>query len=359
MKKTDIFKTVAYISLAAAILVLSIVSLKNNKQQTQTRIYQYDKEQALVVKTDTIENSTASYERSFAGIFDPNKETKISAELQGKINEIWVDVGSSVKKGQTLIQLDNSLLKLQSQSVEVQIEGLENDVKRYTILAKADAIQAVQLEKSQLALKAAKIQKETLLEQIKKTTIVSPFAGIVTAKLTEIGSFAAPGVPLLQITDISELRFTINIPENQLFLFDKNKSYSIKADAFLEDDFTANLILQSSKANMSNLFSLQFLVNNTLDMKIKSGMFGKLILSKQNDIQGIVLLSSVVVGTSLEPKVYLVQNGKALLQEVNIADRFDDKVVISSGLKAGDVIVTGGFINLYHQANVTLKNSKQ
>ena len=66
-----------------------------------------------------------------------------------------------VSKGQPLIQLDNSLLKLQLQTIEVQIEGLEADVNRYTILAKADAIQGVQLEKAELGLKSAKVQKAT------------------------------------------------------------------------------------------------------------------------------------------------------------------------------------------------------
>lgn len=108
-------------------------------------------------------------------------------------------MGSSVKVGQALIQLDNSLLKLQLQSVEVQIKGLEADVKRYTVLANAEAIQGVQLEKSHLALKSANVQKATLLEQINKTTIKSPFNGIVTAKMTEEGAFAAPGMPLCRL----------------------------------------------------------------------------------------------------------------------------------------------------------------
>ncbi|MBK8884022.1 MAG: biotin/lipoyl-binding protein [Bacteroidales bacterium] len=59
---------------------------------------------------------------SYPGTFEPNKETKVSADIQGKINLVLVDIGSIVKKGETLIQLDNSLLKLQLQTVEIQIE---------------------------------------------------------------------------------------------------------------------------------------------------------------------------------------------------------------------------------------------
>jgi multidrug resistance efflux pump len=52
-----------------------------------------------------------------------------------------------------------------------------------------------------------------------KTVVVAPFNAIVTLKMTEAGSFAAPGVPLFQLTDISSLRFTINVPEGDLNLF--------------------------------------------------------------------------------------------------------------------------------------------
>ena len=125
-------------------------------------------------------------------------------------------MGDIVQQGQTLIQLDNSLLKLQLQTIEVQIEGLQDDVKRYTILTEADAVQGVQLEKAKLGLKSAKVQRATIQEQINKTTIKAPFSGVVTAKLSEIGAFAAPGVPLLQITDLNILKFTVNVAENNL-----------------------------------------------------------------------------------------------------------------------------------------------
>jgi RND family efflux transporter MFP subunit len=201
-----------------------VVKLKSNKEITQNKIYEYDKEQAVNVQADTlhVENVKAKY--SYSGTFEPNKETKISAELQGKINTLLVDVGSVVIKGQTLVLLDNSLLKLQVQTIDVQVEGLEADVKRFIILAKADAIQGVQLEKAELGLKSAKVQRAILLEQINKTSIKAPFQGVVTAKLSEEGAFAAPGVPLLQITDITNLKFTVNVPENDLRQFKLNHS---------------------------------------------------------------------------------------------------------------------------------------
>lgn len=353
--KSSMLKKALYVIIPLAIIAIVVIKLKTNKEITQNKVYQYDKEQAINVQADTLQIENVNAEFSYSGTFEPNKETKISAEIQGKINEILVDVGSVVSKGQSLIQLDNSLLKLQLQTVEVQIEGLEADVNRYTILAKADAIQGVQLEKATLGLKSSKVQKATLLEQINKTTIKAPFNGVVTAKLSEEGAFAAPGIPLLQITDITNLKFTINVPENDLSKFKLNQTYSITTDAYSEISLIGKATMIGSKANMGSSFPVQFIVNNTSDLKIKSGMFGKVNLKNNTHERGIIISSSSIVGSENQPQVYLIKNGKSVLQNITISNKLANKAVVSNGLNEGDVIVTNGFINLFDGANITVK----
>ena len=348
-------KKVLYIIIPLALIAIVVIKLKSNKEIVKDKVYQYDKEQAIHVQVDTIKSELIGAEFAYSGTFEPNKETKLSAEIQGKINDVLVDVGTFVTKGQSLIQLDNSLLKLQLQSAEVQVEGLEADVKRFTVLANADAVQGVQLEKAELGLKSAKVQRATLLEQINKTTIKAPFNGVVTAKLTEEGAFAAPGVPLLQITDISVLKFTVNVSENDLSSFQLNQTFSINADAYSDVLLSGKAIMIGSKANMGSSFPVQFIVSNTSDLKIKSGMFGKVNLKSDNQKSGIIIPSSAIIGSSSQPQVYKVKNGKAVLHNITIAQKIKNKTVVSKGLEEGDVIVTNGFINLFDDANVTVK----
>jgi len=349
-------KKIIYIVIGLALVAIVIIRLKTNKETTQNRVYQYDKETPISVQVDSLKLENVNAENSYTGSFEPNKETKISAEIQGKISSLLVDMGSSVKVGQALIQLDNSLLKLQLQSVEVQIEGLEADVKRYTVLANAEAIQGVQLEKSHLALKSANVQKATLLEQINKTTIKSPFNGIVTAKMTEEGAFAAPGMPLLQITDISKLKFTINLPEQKMNQFYIGQTNQLTVDAFTEIILKGEVSMIGSKANMGNSFPVQFLVGNTPDLKIKSGMSGSVLVANKNEQKQIIIPSSAIVGTNIKPQVYKVKQGKATLSDITISKRIGNKVVIEKGLTDRDVIVTNGFINLFDGANISIKN---
>jgi len=349
-------KNIIYIIVALALIVIVVIRMKSNKETTVSRVYQYDKEQAINVQAISLKLESVKNDISYTGTFEPNKETKVSADIQGKINVVLVDVGSLVKKGQAMIQLENSLLKLQLQTVEIQIEGLEADVKRYTVLANADAIQGVQLEKTILGLKSAKVQKATLVEQINKTTIVAPFSGVVTAKLTEEGAFAAPGIPLLQIIDISLLKFTVNVPEQELSQFGMNQNYSLSADLYPETVLSGKVIMTGSKANMGNSFPVQFSVNNTSDLKIKSGMFGKVELKNDSEGKHIIIPASSIVGTNIQPQVFTVKNGKASLQSITISTRFQNKVLVSKGLTEGDTIITNGFINLFDGANVSISN---
>jgi len=348
-------KKLSYILAAIAVIIFAIIQLKNNKEETQKRVYQFNKEKPVSVQVITVKPENPEISYSYPGTFEPNKETKISSDIQGKVNAVLVDLGSIVHIGQTLVLLDNSLLKLQLETIEVQIEGLEADVKRYTVLAKAEAIQGVQLEKAELGLKSAKVQKATIREQIAKTEIKAPFGGIVTAKLTEEGAFAAPGIPLIQITDISKLRFTINLSENELKRFKTGQLCKISADVYPETSLTGSVSLIGSKANQGNSYPVQMTLENTTDFKIKSGMFGKANLKTAAVNEKIVIPASAIIGTSLQPQVYIVKNGKAVLQNITVSERLENKLIVSNGLNTGDLIISNGFINLYDGANVNIK----
>ncbi len=348
-------KKIMYIVLTLLVIALVAYRLKSNKETTKNKVYQFNKELPIPVQTDTLKSEQVEHSNEYSGTFEPNKESKLSADLQGKINSVLVDAGSVVFKGQSLIQLDNALLKLQVQTIDIQIEGLENDVRRNKVLTQADAIQGIQLEKTELALRSAKVQRATLLEQISRTVIKAPFAGIITAKLTEEGAFAAPGVPLLQITDISLLKFTVNVPETELSQFNLKQECQLTADAFPTANLSGKVVMIGSKANMGNSYPIQLIVRNTSDYKLKSGMFGKVSLQSIPSKGHLLIPGSAIVGSNMKPQVFIVQQGKAILKEITISGRVQNQVLVSKGLSANDILITSGFINVYDGANVTTK----
>ncbi len=345
-------KNIISILIIVGIFVLIGLKLKVNKEIVKNRIYVYDKEKPIKVFTQKIEEKPIEYKQQFTGSFDADKEVRVNAEVQGGITKFYVDEGAKVKKGQPLVKLDDSLLKTQLSQINVQIETLKKDLARYEVLVKADAIPGVKLEKVQQGLKTANEQKNTVLTKINKTIVRAPFSGVVTKKFQEVGAFAAPGVPLVMLTNIGDLKFTINVPERNLELFKKGKTFDIQVDAYPDLKLKGTIIRVGNKGNMSNNFPVQFLVKNTSKRKIKANMFGRVTIAEKGKTKAIVIPARAIVGSEIEPKIYGIVNGKAKLTPIVIKSRFDDKVVVAKGLKPGDLIVTSGFINLFDGANV-------
>ena len=106
---------------------------------------------------------------------------------------------------------------------------------------------------------------------------------------------------------------------------------------------------------MGNSFPVQFQVANTKNSTIKSGMFGKVNLSDIKQEQGILIPTSAIMEENGIAKVYLIKNGKAVLQTITTSKNIGNKTLVSGGLNESDVIVINGFINLFDGVNITTK----
>jgi multidrug resistance efflux pump len=113
-----------------------------------------------------------------------------------------------VERGAVIARLDGELLPCGWKQRKCKWEAWKRTA-RYTILARADAVQAVQLEKTDVALEAGRIQRDNLNEQLRRTTIVAPFSGQVVQLLVEVGTVLAPSMPVAQLTDHRALELVL------------------------------------------------------------------------------------------------------------------------------------------------------
>jgi RND family efflux transporter MFP subunit len=345
-------KKIITIVVLALLVGLTIFQLAKNKSETEAIVFHYDKDKSIKVDVITAKVSNLDTRQTIDGNFMANREVKLNADIQGKINVIKVDLGSEVQQGQILIELDNSLLKLQLESVKIQVQDLEKDYERYRVLTEADAIQKAKLDKIQLQLQSAIIQRKTIEEQINKTTIRAPFDGVITQKFTEIGAFAAPGVPLLQLSQMNVLRFTAFVGEGEINQFSINSNVLLKADQYPQVDFSGKVIALGSKANQAARYPVEIEVQNSKETPLRAGMFGQVILNHQSKQNGIVLPLSVVQGQLDAAKVYVVKDGKAVLVPIQVNSTEGASVLVGGGLSAGDKIVSKGYVNLFDGATV-------
>ena len=347
-------KKYIYILLGIAVVAIVVFQLMSNKSEAAAKIYHTDKNAPIEIGVYRVDSKEVHYETEFSGTFEANREVKINAAIQGKIKEILVDEGATVHKNQALIKLDHSLLKLKLEAIELKIGNSESDVQRFSVLSEAQAIEGVKLEKAQLALASAKIERKILRDKISKSTIRAPFSGVITNQFTEIGAFAAPLRPLLQLTDIERLRFTIFVSEMDVGRFTVGKEYPVIPDSETSLVLQGEITSVGSQSTPAGSYPVKFLITNVSTDKIKSGMFGRVKIKQTSDEKGFYIPATLIRGGEEDPSIYKVQNGKAVLKKVIIKKKVSDKLLISKGVNSDDLLISKGFVNLFDGANVTI-----
>lgn len=349
-------KRIIIISLiAVALVVLTVTKLMANKTKAEEKIYIHDADAEILVEESKPVTHTFESSLSFLGTFEPVRQNTVGSDAQGKVISLSVDEGDYVSKGQLIAKVDGEMLELQIQNADISIEGQKNDDARYTNLSKENAVAGVQVEKTKLGLRTAENQKKQLQKQLRNTNIRAPFSGTITKKMIDVGSFLGNGSPVVEITDISSLKLTINVPERDILKFKQQQNVIVKADIYGNRTFDGKVSNISVQADKAHNFEVQITVKNAAK-DLMAGMYGSVSLSNNKSVSALAVPRKALVGSSKNPQVYVVRNGKAVLTSFTSGTSDGDYIEVVSGIQPGDRIVVKGQVNL--QDNSKVKTTK-
>lgn len=335
--------TVGIISIV--LIFLTVFQLMKNKNKITKEIYIHDTSTPILVEDGRAEVHTFDSQFSFLGTFEPNRSNLIGSEGQGKIISINVQEGQLINQGAILLQLDNEMLQYQLENLDVSIESQSNDLERLTVLAKSEAIPAVQLEKAKFALKSSQIQRKQVLKQLSGNVLKAPFSGVITKKLVDLGSVVGMGTPVFEITDISQLKLTVSVPERDIQNFVLNQQVSVDVDVFPGKSFSGKVSLIGIQADKMHNFKVQVLVAN-VNKELRSGMFATTRLLSSNSVTVLSVPRKALVGSTKNPAVYLNKNGKATLTYFTAGTSDGDYIEVINGITKDDRIILKGQVNL-------------
>ena len=327
-------------------LGLTAWTLLDNKKAVEAKVYKPDVNQKVGVRTALAQLRNLSQETEFLGSFSPNREVEIKPQASGQIVQLPFDEGQYVGAGRLMAKLDDEQLRYQIEAQQVTLEGYENDLKRYQVLVKGDATPAVNLERTQLSIRATQAQIKQLRKQVANTTVTAPFAGIVTSKLVEKGSIATMGAPIAKITDISVLKLMVDVPEKAINQFRVGQTVSVSTEVYPDAHFSGRISMISAEGDAAHNYPVQITVSNSSKNPLKAGMYGSISSASKLATQALAIPRQAILGSAKEPQVYVVENGKAILKAVEIGASTNDYYEITKGLKAGDQVVSSGQINL-------------
>lgn len=329
-----------------ATLGLTAWKLSSNKEKVEKKVYQPDVNLKVGVTTSVAALRNLSQENEFLGSFTPNREIEIKPLAGGEVIQLPINEGQGVRAGQLIAKLDDEQIRFQIEALQVTLEGYQNDLKRYEVLVKGDAVPAVNLERTQLSIRGTQAQIKQLKKQLENTVITTPFAGIVTSKMIEKGSVVSMGAPIAKITDISALKLVVNIPEKSINQFRVGQSISIETQVYPNVYFKGKVNMVGVEGDASHNYPVEIIVQNTNNNPLKSGMYGSIANENQLKTQTLAVPRQAIVGSTKKAQVYIIENGKAVLKDVTIGVTNNEYYEITKGIKEGDQVIVSGQINL-------------
>lgn len=339
-------KRVAIVLALISTLGLTAWTLLSNKEKVEAKVYKPNPDQKVGVRTAIAELRNLSQETEFLGSFSPNRVVEVRPQAGGQITQLPFEEGQSVGAGRLMAKIDDEQLRYQIEALQVTLEGHQNDLVRYENLVKGDATPAVNLERTQLSIRATQAQIKQLRKQIANTTVTAPFSGIVTEKLVEKGSVVSVGAPIAKITDISSLKLVVEIPEKDINRFRVGQSIPIETDVYPSVRFTGRVSMVAAEGDAAHKYPIEIKVPNVGKNQLKAGMYGTIANTDRLKSQTLSVPRQAILGSAKQPQIYVVENGKAVLKTVEIGATTNEYYEITKGLKTGDQVITSGQINL-------------
>ncbi len=345
--------TIRYVGAAIVFIILVLVFmdmqgyLGHRIDPGQTPLQPVD---VSTLKTEEVLESSVAHFETVIGTLSSKKETVITSKAPAHIREIHVKAGDMVKSGDLLIELDRRDLEArlgQAKSglsaANASFTQAESAYKRYQNLRETGAATQAEFEtvEAQYQMARAKVNEaqkgiEEVTVMLGFTEIRSPYSGVIIEKLADVGTLAAPGVPLLKMGDTETFRLEAFVPESRRDVISIGKALMVRIDV-LDRDIPGKVdeIVPSSDPR-----SRSFLMRISLEPhpELKPGMFGRCYLPLADRKMMLVNPRAVYRVGQIE-MVQIVIDQRLETRLIRTGYTHDGGIEVLSGLEAGDRVV--------------------
>jgi RND family efflux transporter MFP subunit len=306
------------------------------------------------VRAQVVEPKPFGDARSAIGEIKPRYESDLGFRIAGKITQRTVDIGSMVRKGDVLAQLDDQDYRNKAASAETDIvaaqavltEAQAAEGRLRHLLSNGNTTRAnydvalKNLRSAEAKLEAAKTAMKLANDQVNYCTLLADFDGIVTATGAESG----------QVVNVGQMVARLAKPD------DKDAVFSI-AESILASRPSDSQRPEIFAQLLSNPeIAAEGQVKVTLKDPPEQMRFGGSVVGrvKASTTPVVVLPGSALFDKAGQPAVWIVDpvSGSVALKPVTVSRYETDRVVIGAGLEKGDVVVTAGVNRLRENQKV-------
>lgn len=319
--------------------------------------------------------------RSFAGISQPNNEAKLSFRVGGNIEEITVELGDNLKKGQVIARLDNtdyrinySKAVMSQKNAQVQLIAAKSSYQRIENLYANNSASLSDFERSKaqyesaLAMaNSADAQVEAAKNQLDYTLLRAPYDGAITAIMADENEMAGAGQPIVVFSSTSKIEVRSAVPENVVGRISRGQKVTVNFGSLPDQLFEGTISEMSTGTDNNSTYAV--IVKLTGEMgKLLPGMSGTVnipLMAINGSLKAVIVPTDAVshdadgdfvytATQSEEPDIYL-----ATRREVTTGELTPLGYPVTKGLSEGDIVITAGLSALYDGRKVKLLNNNE
>jgi len=295
----------------------------------------------------------------FAGDVRARIESRLGFRVGGKIVARKVDVGTVVKRGQILMQLDPRDLQLAQAQSNAGLKAAESnrdlaraELRRYQELRDKNFVSQAVLDGKETAFKAAQASYEQAAagyqnqsNQAGYTTLVSDVDGVVTSIDAEVGQVVAAGAPVVRVADLGEKEIVIGIPEDKVNTLRQITDVRVRIWANPNGIIPGKIREISPIADPATRTFTAKVSIPTAPADVKLGMTAYVTFAAKTPNAMIKVPLTALFQEKAATAVWVVENGAVRLVPVRVAGPAGNDILIAAGVSPGQTIVTAG-VNL-------------
>src|ERR1700674_513848 len=303
---------------------------------------------------------------SSVGSISPVQGATVSTDLGGTVAEIGFENGALAKKGDVLVRLDTSAEEAQLRSAHSDAQLAKADVARARDLAARKVGSKAELDAAEANAAQKIAQADNMRAMIAKKEIRAPFDGQLGIRQVNIGQMIIAGQQVVQIQALDSVYVDFALPQQRITQLKPGLEVHLTTDAIAERQFNGKLTAINPAIDVvTRNVILQATLENK-DHALRPGMFAKIEVILPEEHSTLVVPGSAVSYAPYGDSVFVIekkkdektgQETKTIRQQfVRIGEARGDFVSVTTGLKAGQIIVGPGVFKLRNGMAVTINN---
>lgn len=333
------------------LVVLATMSACSEKVSEQGRV--------LTVKVDTVRSFNNQSLSSFPGRIKAASDANLAFREAGTLLKVPVNAGSHVRKGDLLAELDPRDYQIQLSATEAEYKKIKGEVDRIVKLYERNSIPQNDYEKAIYGLQQIEAKYNAHKNALIDTRLYAPFDGFVQKRIFEEGETVGAGMPVVSMINANGVEVEIFIPSGE-YLERKNfESFTCIIDVFGKKEFPLEMLSINHNANLNQLYNMRFKIKGIDEQSMPTpGMSATVNIRHKSEVSNetVVPLTAVFLSDdSSAVWVYNQSTSTVELRKVKVSEILNDgTMVISEGLKTGEVIVAAGVHSLSQGQQVNM-----